>query len=239
VKIFFSYYGGKYRCAPHYSAPEFDTIIEPFAGSAGYSVRHYAKNVILVDKDEKVAMLWDYLINVSSQEIMSLPDIASGTTVDEYNLSEEQKYLVGFWLNKGSAAPCKMPSKWMRTGSGLFWGANVRDRIASNVENIRHWKIIHGSYEDAPDMPATWFVDPPYQAAGKHYRHSSNNIDFAALGDWCRSRTGQVMVCENEGASWLPFIPFRSIKGTHGKTRSGVSVEVLWTNDPPLQSAAL
>ena len=49
----------------------------------------------------------------------------------------------------------------------------------------------------------------------------------AALSEWCRSRRGQVMVCENEGARWLPFRPFRSIQSTS----NGVSREVIWTND--------
>jgi hypothetical protein len=40
VRPFFSFFGSKWRVAPHYPAPERDLIIEPFAGSAGYSLRH-------------------------------------------------------------------------------------------------------------------------------------------------------------------------------------------------------
>lgn len=43
LKPFFTFYGGKWRAAPHYAPPEFATIVEPFAGAAGYSVRHHTK----------------------------------------------------------------------------------------------------------------------------------------------------------------------------------------------------
>src|SRR5690348_5384455 len=55
---FFSFYGGKWRAAPKYPAPLYDTIIEPFAGSAGYAVRHYEKRVLLCEKDPVIAALW-------------------------------------------------------------------------------------------------------------------------------------------------------------------------------------
>jgi hypothetical protein len=94
---------------------------------------------------------------------------------------------------------------------------------------IRHWRITQASYLDIPNEPATWFIDPPYEVAGRAYRFHS--IDYPALGDWCRSRSGQVMVCENKGANWLPFRPFRTIKGLEGRRGGKKSVEVIWTND--------
>ena len=39
LKPFWRYYGGKYRAAPAYPPPRLGTIVEPFAGSAGYSLR--------------------------------------------------------------------------------------------------------------------------------------------------------------------------------------------------------
>lgn len=36
----FGYYGSKSKIAQHYPSPWFDTIIEPFAGSAAYSARY-------------------------------------------------------------------------------------------------------------------------------------------------------------------------------------------------------
>lgn len=102
----------------------------------------------------------------------------------------------------------------------------MRIRVANQVQYIRHWKVIEGDYTAAPEVLATWFVDPPYQVAGKYYVHGSKGIDYSALGDWCRSRRGQVLVCENEGADWLPFAPFATLKaGVNGRG----SKEVLWT----------
>lgn len=228
---FFSFYGGKWRNAPrHYSPPYFDTIVEPFAGSAGYSVRHPNRMVVLCDIDPVIAGLWEYLINVSADEILSIPDVPQGGTVADMGLCQEASWLVGFWLNRGGASPKKTPSKWMRSGvrPGSFWGERVRKAIAGQVGFIRHWQVFNCGYEDLSiDGPATWFVDPPYWGAGTHYRHSSKSLDFNALGKWCRSLDGQVIVCENDGANWLPFRPLSSVKTTRKGKRS---IESVWTN---------
>ncbi|HEY6921951.1 MAG TPA: hypothetical protein VI653_00670 [Steroidobacteraceae bacterium] len=105
------------------------------------------------------------------------------------------------------------------------WTPALRDRVASQVDRIRHWQIIEGDYSLAPNVPATWFIDPPYDnKAGSYYAHSK--VDYAALAGWCRTRRGQVLVCENEGATWAPFETFATFKpGVNG---SG-SKEVLWS----------
>jgi hypothetical protein len=36
---------------------------------------------------------------------------------------------------------------------------------AAQVGAIKHWTLIEGSYEAAPDEEATWYIDPPYQRA--------------------------------------------------------------------------
>jgi 16S rRNA G966 N2-methylase RsmD len=90
------------------------------------------------------------------------------------------------------------------------WTQATRERIAGQLSSIRHWKIAEADYAEAPDVRATWFVDPPYEGAGRYYAHS--RIDYAELAQWSRSRQGQVIVCENEGATWLPFRPFMTGK---------------------------
>jgi hypothetical protein len=111
-------------------------------------------------------------------------------------------------------------------GGAGWWGQRVRERIASQLGAIRHWTLIEGAYGAAPDVDATWFIDPPYQVAGKRYRCGSKGIDYAALGAWCATRQGQVIVCENVGAAWLPFRPWREIRGSRK-----ASHEAIWTND--------
>ena len=236
LKPFFTFYGGKWRAAPHYPAPVFDTIIEPFAGSAGYSMRYPDRNVVLVERDPLIAMTWRYLLRVTPTEILVLPDIAPGQTVADIGVCEEAQLLIGWWCNKGSATPKRSPGMNMRRSlAGLtkggnpptgWWGPAIRERIASQVEAIRHWTIIEGDYEQAPAVEATWFVDPPYQGAGKHYRFSE--IDYGRLAQWCSGWPGQVLVCENVGASWLPFRPWRDIKASEAKHGGKVSREALW-----------
>jgi hypothetical protein len=232
MKPFFSFFGSKFRVAPHYPKPLNPIIIEPFAGSCGYALRYPNHQIHLYDVDPIVCGLWNYLIRVSPKEIRSLPLVFEH--VDELNVCPEAKALIGFWLNKGSVQPAKSPSKWMRDYQlrqpGVYWGERIRERIASQVPEIRHWTISQASYEDIPDQgPATWFIDPPYMLAGKAYRFHS--INYPDLGEWCRSRTGQAVVCENAGAEWLPFVPFRTIKGLEGRRGGKKSVEVIWTNE--------
>ena len=71
MKPFFQFYGGKWRAAKYYPAPKYDTIIEPFAGSAGYSLRYYKKRVILVDINPTIVTLWKYLISATPTDILS------------------------------------------------------------------------------------------------------------------------------------------------------------------------
>jgi site-specific DNA-adenine methylase len=231
LRPFFGFYGGKWRdSAKHYPAPSHPTLVEPFAGSAGYAVRHSERAVILCEADPVIASVWDYLIRVSSAEVLAIPDVPVGGCVDDLKIPPEARRLVGFWLNRGVSRPTRQPSSWMRKGAwpNCFWGEHIRTRIAGQVDAIRHWEIHNVSYERCPFAgEATWFVDPPYAEMGKHYTFGSSGIDYANLGDWCRNREGQTIVCENEGAEWLPFEPLSAVKTTRAGRRSR---EAVWLN---------
>jgi hypothetical protein len=232
VRPFFGFYGGKWRDAiKHYPSPREKTIVEPFAGSAGYSLRYHERNVILCEIDPVLAAIWAYLIRVRPAEVLSIPDLGHDQTVDDLRVAQEAKWLIGFWLNRGVSTPRKSPSRWMRDGirPGSFWGARVRQTIAQQVTKIRHWRILNRNYYDAPAIDsATWFIDPPYQCAGRHYRFSSDEIDYKKLGAWCKDRKKQVIVCENDGANWLPFSPLADVKTTRAGRRSK---EVIWLRE--------
>lgn len=231
LRPFFTFYGGKWRAAKLYPPPAQQIVVEPFAGSAGYSLRYPHKDVVLVEKDPVIAATWRYLIAATPKEIRSIPDIQPGQTVDDLPISDGAKLLVGWWCNKGSNGPRKSLSMWSKGKPSQFWGSAMRERVASQVSHIKHWHIIEGGYDSAPDIKATWFVDPPYQNAGKCYRFGSSAIDFNALGVWCKSRQGRVVVCENEGADWLPFKTLAAIKSNqaNNKQKRTTSAEVIYT----------
>jgi hypothetical protein len=231
VRPFFGFYGGKWRDTPrYYPSPEFSTVVEPFAGSAGYSLRHADRQVILCEIDPVLAGVWQFLLRATPGEIRAIPDVVPGGSVDDLHVCQEARWLVGLWLNRAVTRPRKSPSKWMRDGirPGSFWGERVRETIASQVDTIRHWRVYNCTYADCPySGPATWFIDPPYQMAGRHYHYGAEGMDYEILAEWCRSRPGQTIVCENNGANWLPFRPLADVKTTRRGRRSQ---EVHWLN---------
>lgn len=234
LRPFFSFFGSKWRIAGRYPPPAFGKIVSPFAGSAGYETRYASADVRLADADPVIVGVWQYLIRTPSSEIRLLPLLHPDECLqDLVALPDEARWLIGFWLNKGTAHPCTRPSAWMRDPryASQFWGPQIRERIARQVEYIRHWRIQQATYESLPNPSATWFIDAPYSVAGKSYVYGADRIEFADLSLWCQKRSGQVIVCENAGASWLPFRPLATAKAMHGLGRSGRSREMLWLQD--------
>jgi hypothetical protein len=222
MKPMFSYFGSKYKLAKRYGAPRHDTVIEPFAGSAAYSLFWEPKRVILIDKNPIIASIWKYLIAASEADIMALPQDFESTK--DLDIPQGAKNLIGFWIGKGKASPGITKSKWGKQYSDAtdckVWNAAVRVRIASQLEKIRHWEVISGDYTQAPDMEAHWFIDPPYIAAGRRY--PVKDVNYDDLGEWSRNRKGFVQVCENDGAIWLPFQPFHSVNTYHHMKDDGI-----------------
>lgn len=220
----FPFYGSKWNIAKLYPVPAFGTVIEPFAGSAAYSLFHGVEHAVLVDADPVVVSVWRYLIGATVDEVLALPDLpAPGDSVLDHDLSPGARALIGFWLNRGSAVPKLTRTAYSaRTDKAqLNWGPRAKERIASQLEHVRGWQAVHASYEEVPDVALTWFVDPPYVDKGRHYRARFNRHD--ELGEWVQSRRGQVIVCEGVGAEWLPFRPLG-----HFKTSTGRALEVVW-----------
>lgn len=228
VKPFWNYYGGKYRIAPKYPKPRYKTIIEPFAGAAGYSCRYPDREVLLVEKYEAIVHVWDYLIGVSSEEILRIPPVEHVDDLPGW-VPEGARLLVGFCMGAGRAQPGKRLSagqaRNLKTGRRYHgWTVDRIERTARDVMKIKHWQIRQGSYEDSPVREdATYFVDPPYVSGGHVYAHSE--IDYSKLGAWCKGLPGQVIVCENTNATWLPFCKFVRAR-SYGKKPS--SEEVIW-----------
>lgn len=222
----FSYYGGKTKLVNYYPKPMFGNIIEPFAGSARYSLKYYDREITLVDKYSVVIDIWKWLQQCSEKDINSLPNIKAGQKTTEFNLAENERNFLGFLIQHGVATPGITASHW-RFSNGSPDVATELKRISKNLFKIKHWQFIKGDYLDIVNKNATWFIDPPYQFGGHKYKHSNSKIDFEKLSDWCRTRMGQIIVCENTKAKWLPFMPIIKHYGTFQST-----TEAIWSNMP-------
>lgn len=232
IRPLFPFYGSKWRDARRYPEPIGGLVVEPFAGSAGYSLWHEPERVHLYDVDPIIVGVWDYLIHVGPEEVLDLPDLDVGQSVDDLDLPQEARWLIGFWLNRGSAQPKKTRTAFSaRTDrQQLVWGERARQRIAEGVPRIRHWRITQTSYADTLTPEATYFVDPPYVDKGRYYRY--RDVDYAHLAEWVRRLPGRAVVCEQEGADWLPFQPLASVKSTRGR-----SAEAIYATDNLVSSA--
>lgn len=220
IRPFFRIFGGKWLFAPKYPPPMYDIIIEPFAGGAGYSHLYYQKKVILLDSYQAITETWRYLISASSDDILALPDLREGETIHDLDLPYGAKCLIGWWNGSAVTSPRPTLTKWNRCVNykGNGWNSYRRGIIAEQLHTIKHWEILDGSYSDIQNTCATWFIDPPYNnSAGLNY--IKKFYDYSELGKWCKSRKGQAIVCENAGATWLPFIEFGDIKGSRKRSK--------------------
>ena len=230
----FSYFGSKYRLSIRYAVPQYDTIIEPFAGAAGYSHRYYERNIILIEKNAVIANIWKYLIEATYNDIMRLPILEKGQSIHDFDIQQVEKDFIGFWLSKACTNPRRRLCNWVDREKvrKSVWSEWIRERVANNVSKIKHWRIIQGDYSEIDNIEACWFVDPPYQFV-KGHQYKYHKLDYEALGNWCRNRNGQVIACEQEGATWLPFRRFAINSGLTRKT-----VESVWLNNDLFSTAA-
>jgi len=207
----FSYFGSKSKLAKLYAEPTYDSIIEPFAGSARYSLLYWEKDIQLYDINTQVIAVWHYLQQASVNDILQLPILKVGDHIDDFDLSDAEKWLIGFELCRGKAVPRKVVSKFSDWES-------ARTRIANNLHKIKHWHISLGDYADIPNQKATWFIDPPYildDATGMNYVHSHKTIDYNFLAEWIKERQGQVITAAGTNDFWLPFETLREVKNGH------------------------
>lgn len=222
----FSYYGSKSKIIDYYPKPKYDKIIEPFAGSARYSLKYFEKDILLVDKYDVIIKIWQFLQKCSPKDILKLPKMNPGETTDSFNFScIEEKWLMGFIVQQGVNAPRKTVSRVFANGKMTENIERDKKRIADNLYKIKHWKFILGDYKDLENIDCCWYIDPPYQFGGEYYHSKVNNkhLDYIDLSNWCRSRYGQVIVCENDKSNWLPFTPLREMFGQKHRT-----TEVMW-----------
>lgn len=186
----------------------------------------------LYDINHVICGVWDYLIRSSEEEILSLPLEFEST--NDLKISQEAKWLIGFCINTASSTPGIIKSSRCKSIAGSFssgnnWGESFRYRITLQQQYIRHWKVELRSYETIPEQRGTWFIDPPYQGYdGTLYPHKINN--YLKLGLWCRQQKRQVIVCDQNGATYLPFRELASFK-MQDRNGGKECHEVFWYNE--------
>ncbi len=222
----FSYYGSKKSIVDIYPPPKYDRIIEPFVGAGPYALKYWDRDVVIMDKYEVVYKIWKWLQTCEKRDIDILPhQMTFQDNLDNYHFEcKEAKLLMGFIIAKGVERPRTKPTERATVDRPNTLNFTL-NKIKGNLHKIKHWTILHGSYDDLENEAATWFIDPPYEFGGHAY--VENKIDFNRLGEWCKSRNGQVIVCENTKATWMDFKPMLKNKGTHRTT-----TEAIWSNLP-------
>lgn len=155
------------------------------------------------------------------EDILKLPDVENAENIkDKYTwMCDEERWLIGFCINNGSQIP-------KHTAGRMNFNSWNRDkiRIANDLYKFRHWNILNVSYESLENIDATWFIDPPYEFQ-KLYKH--NDIDYDNLAHYCKTRKGQVIVCENDlSKKWLDFQPLTEIYGQRKRSK-----EVIWIKE--------
>jgi hypothetical protein len=220
INPLFKWFGSKWRSAVRYPAPLHDTIAEPFAGGAGYSLNYCDRRVYIYDTDPSLRILWPWLIGpATSADVLAIPlDVPVGTDIRTIGLSPGQAALMRNWQRTFNRE-CWTVSVWNNTHSG--WNANVRARVAETMHAVKHWKFMPIESYAVPGV--TYFVDPPYQYNERYV--GGKNFDFRALSHRVKDVpfTSQVIVCEaphpKTGAipDWLPFTPNHTATVTAGR----------------------
>lgn len=222
-------------------------IIEPFAGSAGYAQywRSTIREAILVDSDERVVELWHQLQAMTPEQILALPTPVQGEYYSGIMDSLIKMAAASNGVSKMSG-PLACPKRVVGVWEGML------RRMAARVDDVRNWTVLHGDYTEAlahversKKYPVgskfTWFVDPPYEAKsptretkawfplGDGYREGAGRLDYDKLGSWLQDLPGQVIVCEQAGASWLPgFTHLRDHHDSQG--RPSAEVVAVWSS---------
>ena len=217
----FYYYGRKKQIARHYPEPRHQTIIEPFAGAASYALHssYWKREVILVERDRRVAEIWRWLIESATEDsIRNLPNLRVGERSSEFLHIVHAATKMAFKYKRIKVTPV-LERNW-----------EISKRVmAASLHKVKHWRIIEDDYTSAPDIEATWFIDPPYKSEpGDGYAHGSSALDYEALANWVNKRRGQVICCEGEYGDYLPFVSLLSSAGVAGKR----SKEVVFYNYP-------
>jgi hypothetical protein len=219
------YLGRKGRLASSYEEPQYDLVIEPFAGSMAYSLHWRPRAAIGLEANGFVVQLWRQLCGMSVSDIKTMQPPHIGTyTTDLY------------WMLTSSSATA-LKAKGLTMNEFMYERALSQQQMTIREHNYTRNSIlyIHDDYREAPDVAATWFIDPPYSGVNGGYHPEYSTLDYEELAMWCLDRKGQLIVCEDNNGWWLPFKPHRNSRGV--RASKGVerkNAEFVWTSETRL-----
>ena len=139
----FGYFGAKHGMARFYPAPLYNTVIEPFAGAAGYACYWSSlpgsniNRVILIDSNPNVIALWHRLQRMSIDQLMSIPDPIKGEVTHEPLIAAASGAQGMAVLNRGvgRVVTDRMVESW----------PNLKRRLCRMIPIIRKWEIVRQS----------------------------------------------------------------------------------------------
>lgn len=209
----FSYYGSKSKIIHYYPYPQYEWVIEPFAGSARYACLNYLRKVWINDKYDVIYKIWKWIQQASWKDIESLPEPEAGDCVHDLGLKDEPLLLMQMIAACGVQYPRNFftaravgihPDRTAdRTVYTISTVASFKKGIRPLIGRIDHWRITNIDYEELPNIKATWFIDPPYEKGGQSYK--VNDVDYCKLLRWIKSRRGETITCENGSNTWLDW----------------------------------
>jgi site-specific DNA-adenine methylase len=220
----FSYFGSKSKTINYYSPPIAGYIIEPFCGSARYACKYGLDcDVWINDKYDVIYKIWKWIRGATRKDLLSLPELKRGDDLRDFKqLSDSERLLLGFSVNRGVQQPKNIMTDWAAGNDGEI--AGLKNRLIHYVGGgISHWKITNRDWSDViTNRLATYFIDPPYQHRRTDYVVSSRSNLYKKLRKYCKTRRGQVIVCEGDNADWLPFENMKIIMGSRHKQQENV-----------------
>lgn len=187
------------------------------------------KKIILCEKNASIFRIWNYLINKSSADrIRNLPDLEIGESFHEAgrfeNLNQPEKELIGYNINyNNTVKPQKNVTKKTK------WNPKTKENLIRclpfiqekfEIKFIKKFKPKGKNYNTACGMenffecysqdnesgfdpttqPATYFIDPPYQAADGQYdkKGKISPFSYKKLIKLIKKLKGQIIICEGE-----------------------------------------
>ncbi len=189
----FRYSGSKKRQLKYLPPPPDGThcIIEPFAGSAAYGLHYMPRRLLLMEKNEDVAALWNWLIREASDhdveelELFLCAKRKLGEKVDirTFNLTKPQETLARL---TSSGVYVGQLSSWIFYPQHSIDFSAIRGLLGYIKESVEVVGFDFGTMTAYYSQPGVMlFLDPPYFGTAANYQDKTakKNLDKIDLRD--------------------------------------------------------